>query len=151
MTPEQRLADMGITLPGTPEPVANYVPFKIAGDLIFVSGQVPREEGGLTATGLVGGDVSPEDACRAARVCAINILAAVKAAAGDLSRVEAVRLEGFVASAEGFTGQPAVLNGASDFLIEILGEAGRHTRFAVGVAELPRGAAVEIGAVFRLL
>lgn len=151
MTPEEKLAELGIELPTAPRPVANYVPFKIAGDLIFVSGQIPVAAGALTCTGLVGRDVTLEDAREAARLCAVNILSVVRSAAGELRRVEAVRLEGFVACAEGFRDQASVLNGASDLLVEVLGEAGRHTRFAVGASELPLGAAVEVGAVFKLV
>ena len=151
MTPEEKLAELGIELPVAPRPVANYVPFKIAGDLIFVSGQIPVAAGELTCTGLVGRDVTLEDAREAARLCAVNILSVVRSAAGELRRVEAVRLEGFVACAEGFRDQASVLNGASDLLVEVLGEAGRHTRFAVGASELPLGAAVEVGAVFKLV
>jgi len=150
MTPEEKLSQMGIKLPPPAAAVANYVPFKVAGDLILVSGQVPFKDAKLPFKGVVGADVSMEDARECARLCAINILSAVKAAAGELSRVEALRVEGFVASAEGFTDQAGVVNGASDFLVEVLGEAGRHTRFAVGAAALPLGAPVEISAIFRV-
>ncbi len=150
MTPEDRLKALGITLPAVAPPVANYIPGKAAGPLIYISGQIPTVEGNLICTGKVGAEVSLEQAREAARATAVNILAALKALAGDLSRVEAVRLEGFVASAEGFTDQAKVLNGASDLIVEVLGEAGRHTRFAIGAAELPLGAPVEISAVFAL-
>jgi len=150
MTPEEKLAQLGIELPEAPRPVANYVPFKTAGEFVFISGQIPVAAGELTCRGLVGRDVTLDDAREAARLCAVNILSVVKAAAGELSCVQALRLEGFVASAEGFRDQAAVLNGASDLLVEVLGEAGRHTRFAVGAPELPLGAAVEVGAVFAL-
>lgn len=150
MTPEEKLAELGIELPEAPHPVANYVPFKTSGEFVFISGQIPVVAGELTCKGLVGRDVTLDDAREAARLCAVNILSVVKAAAGELSGVEALRLEGFVASAEGFKDQAAVLNGASDLLVEVLGEAGRHTRLAVGASELPLGAAVEVGAVFAL-
>lgn len=150
-TPEERLAKLGIDLPAVAAPVANYVPFKIAGALIYISGQIPAAGGEVAFRGVVGRDVSVADAQSAARMCAVNILAAAKAAAGDLSKVEAVRLEGFVAGADGFTDHASVLNGASDLLVEVLGDAGRHTRFAVGAGGLPLGVPVEIGAVFRLL
>lgn len=151
MTPEEKLAKLGIELPKPAAPVANYVASKRAGDLLYISGQLPMAGGALSCKGTAGKDVTLEDAKAAARVCAINILAAAKAAVGELSRVEAVRIEGFVASAPGFTDQPLVINGASDFLVEALGDRGRHTRVAVGVAALPLGAAVEVSAVFRVL
>ncbi len=150
MTPEAKLKQLGITLPPCPRPLANYVPYRVAGDLVFISGQIPVVDGEVTCKGAVGGGVSVDDARAAARVCATNLLAVAREAAGDLSHVEFLRVEGFVASAPGFTGQPAVVNGASDFLVEILGDAGKHSRFAVGVAELPAGASVEIGAVVRV-
>ena len=137
-------------MPAPAAPVANYVPWKRAGELIYVSGQLPVAGGQVQYKGVLGRGVSVEEGQKAAKLCAINVLAAVKAAAGELSAVEAVRVEGFVASAEGFTLQPAVVNGASDFLVEVLGEAGRHTRFAVGVNVLPLGACVEVAAVFRI-
>ncbi|MHC4713433.1 MAG: RidA family protein [Planctomycetota bacterium] len=148
MTPEERLEQLGITLPAVAAPVANYIPAKTVGPLIYISGQIPMVEGDLVCTGKVGAEVSLEQAREAARVTAVNILAALKSVAGDLSRVEAVRVEGFVASVDGFTDQAKVLNGASDLIVEILGDAGRHTRFAIGAAELPLGAPVEISAVF---
>lgn len=151
MIPEERLESLGVKLPPVAAPVANYVPYRVAGDLIYVSGQVPMRSGEVTCRGIVGAGVSVDDARAAARTCALNILAAVKAAAGELSRVEAVRIEGFVASAADFTAQPAVINGASDFLVEVLGDRGKHSRVAVGVAALPLGAAVEVSAVFRII
>lgn len=148
--PEERLEKLDLELPHPGEPVANYVAWKRAGDLIFVSGQLPTAGGEVAFHGPVGRDLSIEDAQMAARLCAINVLAVLKAAAGELSNVEAVRIEGFVASGEGFQMQSQVVNGASDLLVKVLGEAGKHTRFAVGVSELPMGAAVEISAVFLL-
>lgn len=150
MTPEQKLESMGIVLPQAAAPVANYVPARKAGPFIFVSGQIPMVEGRLISKGKVGAGVSLEEARAAARTVAVNILAAVKGIAGDLSAVRALRVEGFVASADGFTDQPKVINGASDLIVEVLGEDGRHTRFAVGVSELPLGASVEIAAIFAL-
>jgi enamine deaminase RidA (YjgF/YER057c/UK114 family) len=139
-----RLAELGITLPAVAAPVAAYVPAVRTGSCVYTSGQVPFVEGRLAATGKVGAEVSPEEAKRHARTCVLNALAAVHALAGIDSVVRVVKVVGFVASAEGFTGQPAVVNGASEVLGEIFGEAGAHARSAVGVAELPLGAPVEI-------
>ncbi len=154
MSVADRLAELGLTLPAVAAPVAAYVPAVRDGDLVWTSGQLPFVEGALTATGLVGegeGLVAPDDARAAARVCALNALAAVASVAGDLDRVErVVKVVGFVASAPGFTGQPGVVNGASELLGDVLGEAGRHARSAVGVAALPLGAPVEVEVVVRL-
>lgn len=148
---EKRLADLGLKLPEAPQPVANYVPYLISGDQLFISGQVSKNESGAMITGLLGDTVSPEEGNRAARFCALSLLAQAKAALGDLDRVvQVLRLTGFVASATGFTGQPGVINGASDLLVEVLGNAGRHTRSAVGVAVLPLNASVEIDAIFKI-
>ncbi|MBA2127143.1 hypothetical protein DLM45_13060 [Hyphomicrobium methylovorum] len=148
---EKRLADLGLKLPEAPQPVANYVPYLISGDQLFISGQVSKNDSGAMITGLLGDTVSPEEGNRAARFCALSLLAQAKAALGDLDRVvQVLRLTGFVASAPGFTGQPGVINGASDLLVEVLGDAGRHTRSAVGVAVLPLGASVEIDAIFKI-
>ncbi len=151
MTIENRLAELGITLPEPSTAVANYLPVVEDAGLITVSGQLPLRDGQLTCTGYVGGDVSVEDAYQAARLCAINGLALIKQAAGSLDRVRIIRVGGFVASASGFTGQPKVINGASDLLVEVLGDRGRHARAAVGVAELPLGAAVEVEFTARIL
>jgi enamine deaminase RidA (YjgF/YER057c/UK114 family) len=151
MTPEEKLEKLGVSLPHVAAPVANYVPNKVVGDLVFVSGQLPVAAGELAFKGSVPDGVSEDCAVKAARLAAINLLAAARAAAGELGRVEVVRVEGFVASSPGYTRQPTVINGASDFLVEVLGDAGRHTRFAVGVAELPLGAPVEVGAIFRIV
>lgn len=147
-----KLTTLGITLPAPAAAVANYLPAVIAGDMVIVSGQLPLKDGKLTCTGKLGKDVSIEDGYAAARQCGINALAALNnVIAGDWSRVaQVVRLGGFVASAEGFTDQPKVINGASDFMVEVFGEQGRHARAAVGVAELPLGAAVEVEFSFRL-
>jgi enamine deaminase RidA (YjgF/YER057c/UK114 family) len=150
MTPEERLASLGIFLAAPAIPLANYVPFRICGDIVYVSGQLPSSEGKVVYPGVVGDNVTLEVAQKAARLCAINVLAAAKTAAGELSRIEVLRVEGFVASAPGFTAQPAVVNGASDFLVEVLGPAGRHARFAVGVASLPLDACVEVAAILKI-
>ena len=139
-----RLAELGIELPEVAAPVAAYVPAVRTGNLVYTSGQLPFVEGSLAATGKVGGDISPEEAKAHARTCALNALAAVDALVGLDKVVRVVKLVGFVASADGFTGQPAVINGASDLLGEVFGEAGRHARAAVGVSELPLGSPVEV-------
>lgn len=147
-----KLTSLGISLPEAPKAVANYLPAVIAGDTVIVSGQLPLKEGKLTCTGKLGADVSIEDGYAAARQCAINALAALNGViGGDWDRVaQVVRLGGFVASASGFTDQPKVVNGASDFMVEVFGDQGRHARAAVGVAELPLGAAVEVEFTFLL-
>jgi enamine deaminase RidA (YjgF/YER057c/UK114 family) len=148
---DRRLAELGVLLPSPAAPVANYVPFVIAGHLLFVSGQVPFEDGKIAVAGKVGDTVSLEEAKRAARICAINILAQAKVALGDLDRIRrCVKLGGFVASGPGFTQHPAVINGASDLMVEVLGDGGRHARFAVGAPALPLDAAVEVDAVFEI-
>jgi len=149
---DTRLAELGITLPVPAVAVANYLPFVISGSLVFISGQLPFAEGKVAVSGVLGSGVSIEQGQYAARLCAINLLAQARSAAGgDLDRItRLVRLGGFVASTPDFTDQPKVLNGASDLMVEVLGEAGRHARAAVGVAALPLGAAVEIEAVFQL-
>jgi enamine deaminase RidA (YjgF/YER057c/UK114 family) len=145
-----RLAELGIALPEVAAPVAAYVPAVRTGQLVFTSGQLPFVQGSLAATGKVGGDVSPEEAKDHARTCALNALAAVDALVGLDSVTRVVKLVGFVASADGFTGQPAVINGASDLLGEVFGEAGQHARAAVGVAELPLGAPVEVELIVEI-
>lgn len=148
---EARLKELGITLPTPAAAVANYLPVIEEDGWITVSGQLPLRDGQLTCTGHVGRDVTPEEAYQAARLCAINGLALIQQAAGSLARVRILRVGGFVASAAGFTGQPQVINGASDLLVEVLGERGRHARAAVGVAELPLGAAVEVEFTARIV
>lgn len=145
-----RLAELGVELPEVAAPVAAYVPAVRTGNLVFTSGQLPFVHGALAATGKVGGDVSPEEAKGHARTCALNALAAVDALVGLDSVVRVVKLVGFVASADGFTGHPAVVNGASELLGEVFGEAGRHARAAVGVAELPLGAPVEVELIVEI-
>lgn len=149
---EARLAAAGVTLPDAAAPAANYVSFVTFGRMLQTSGQLPLSGGKLTAAGKVGATVSLEDAQGAARVCAINILAQARAAlGGDLSRIaRLLKLTVFVASDPGFTEQHKVANGASDFLVEILGDKGRHSRSAVGVPSLPLDAAVEIEALFEI-
>src|SRR4051794_17022861 len=139
-----RLAELGIRLPPVAAPVASYVPAVRSGNLVFTSGQLPFIEGGLRRTGKVGGSVEVEDAAADAKVCALNALAAVDDLVGLDSVARIVRVVGYVASAEGFSGQPRVVNGASELLGKIFGEAGQHARSAVGVAELPLGAPVEV-------
>lgn len=146
------LQRLGIDLPAAPKAVANYLPAVVAGDMVIVSGQLPLKEGQLTCTGKLGADVSVEAGYAAARQCAVNALAALSGLIdGQWDRVaQVVRLGGFVASADGFTDQPKVINGASDLMVEVFGDLGRHARAAVGVAELPLGAAVEVEFTFRL-
>ena len=139
-----RLRELGIRLPPVAAPVAAYVPAVRTGQLVFTSGQLPFVDGGLRRTGKVGGSVDADDAAADAKVCALNALAAVDELVGLDAIVRVVRVVGYVASVEGFTGQPRVVNGASELLGRIFGEAGQHARSAVGVAELPMGAPVEV-------
>jgi enamine deaminase RidA (YjgF/YER057c/UK114 family) len=145
-----RLAELGIELPEVAAPVAAYVPAVRAGSLVYTSGQLPFVFGSLAATGKVGAELSPEEAKRHARTCALNALAAVHALVGIDSVARVVKVVGFVASAEGFTGQPAVVNGASELLGEVFGDDGRHARSAVGVAELPLSAPVEVELIVEI-
>lgn len=148
---EQRLSALGLTLPPAPAPVANYVPGIVHGGLLFISGQVSKAGSGEVITGKLGAGVDIARGRQAAQVCALNILAQAKAALGSLDRIErVVKLTGFVNSAPNFTDQPQVVNGASDLLVEILGDNGRHTRSAVGVSALPLDAAVEIEAIIAV-
>ena len=141
----ERLAALGLALPPVTAPVAAYVPAVRSGAYVYVSGQLPVTDGKLAATGKVGDEVSAEDAAGLARICALNALAAAADAAGGLENIRRiVKVVGFVASAPGFNGQPQVINGASELLIEVLGEDGRHARSAVGVAELPLNVPVEV-------
>lgn len=144
MTASTRLAELGIELPEVVTPVASYVPAVRTGSLVFTSGQLPMEAGKLPHTGKVGAEVSPEDASALARTCALNALAAVNALVGIDTVARVVKVVGFVASAPGFHGQPGVINGASDLLGEVFGDDGAHARSAVGVAELPLDAPVEV-------
>jgi enamine deaminase RidA (YjgF/YER057c/UK114 family) len=145
---EERLGELGIELPAPATPVASYVPVTVSGTLAFVAGQVPMEGGAVLQPGHVPEDVSVEQAQQAARRCALQALAALREALGSLDRLHRIlQVSVFVASSPGFTDQPTVANGASDLLVEVLGEDGRHARAAVGVAELPRGAPVEVALV----
>lgn len=143
--PEERLAELGIELPEVPSPAGSYVPTARTGSLVYTAGQLPVVKGELPATGKVGAEVTPERAAELAGICALNAIAALKAELGDLSRVvRIVKVVGFVASAPGFTGQPQVINGASDLLAKVFGAAGKHARSAVGVAVLPKDTPVEV-------
>lgn len=148
---ESRLAELGITLPDAPAPAANYVPYVVSGNHVFVSGQISNQDGTLI-TGRVGDTLSTEEGAAAAKTCAIALLAQLKAACeGDLDRLtRVVKLVGFVNSTADFTDQPKVINGASDFMVEALGDIGRHARSAVSAASLPLGVAVEIEAIFEI-
>jgi enamine deaminase RidA (YjgF/YER057c/UK114 family) len=151
-TIEKKLASLGIALPTPRSPIANYVPFTRSGSLLIVSGQICfGADGKLVAKGQLGGGVTVEDGQKAARACAINLLAQVKAALGDLDQVKRVlRLGGFINSAAGFTDGPQVMNGASDLMVEAFGELGRHARTTVGVSALPVDAAVEVEGQFEI-
>ncbi len=145
MTTSERLAELGIQIPAVAKPVASYVPATIAGNLVFTAGQLPFVDGALPETGKVGAEVSAEAAQRYARTAVLNALAAAETVIGSVDRItRIVKLVVFVASAPDFSGQPAVANGASDTLVEIFGDAGRHARSAVGVAVLPLDAPVEL-------
>jgi len=147
----KRLESMGIRLPKVTAPVASYVPYVVSGNLVFVSGVLPFEDGELLFTGRVGQKVSFEQAQAAARRCATNLIASLEAAAGDLDDVKRiVRLEGYVASEPGFTDQHKVVNAASELVAEVFGERGVHSRIAVGVAAIPLGAPVEISAIAEI-
>lgn len=149
---EARLAELGVVLPTPPTPVANYVPFVRTGSLLFVSGQICLgPDGKLVAKGKLGDVVSIEDGQRAARACAVNLLAQLKVAVGDLDKViRVVRLGGFINSMPTFVDGPKVMNGASDLMVEALGDKGRHARTTVGVAALPADAAVEVEGLFEV-
>ncbi len=148
---DDRLAELGLSLPEVVPPLASYVPAVRSDDWVWTSGQLPMVDGQLPTTGVVGGGVSAETAGELARICALNALAAIKAEVGDLDLIErVVKVVGFVASAPEFTGQPSVVNGASNLLGEVFGDAGRHARSAVGVAALPLGAPVEVELLVKL-
>jgi enamine deaminase RidA (YjgF/YER057c/UK114 family) len=150
-TPEERLEQLGVSLPSPAVPVAAYVPCVRSGNLVYVSGQVPVVDGNPSQLGRLGDDVGLQDGRAAARTCAINLIAALKAELGELSRVRrVVKLTGFVASTPEFTDQPTVVNGASELFGEVFGEAGRHARAAVGVAALPLGVPVEVEAIVEV-
>ena len=151
-TIDDRLSQLGIDLPDAPAPAANYVPYVVSGNMVYISGQLPLVGGALQITGHVGDGVSTRQAAEQARLCAINLLAQLKAACnGDLGRVSrVVKLGGFVACTADFTDQPEVINGASDLMVEVFGDKGRHARFAVGTNTLPRGTVVEVEGLFEL-
>ena len=151
MTPEERLASLGLTLPQMPKPLANYVPYRWAGNLLYLSGQGPRNPDGTMCIGRLGRDISIEDGYAHARLTGLGLLAAAKAAMGELSRIEAViKLLGMVNAEPDFGDQPKVINGCSDLFVEVLGEAGRHARSAVGMGSLPGGISVEMEAILLI-
>ena len=148
---EAHITALGLKLPTASTPVANYVPFVRTGNLLFISGQLPLQDGVVQHAGLVGAGVTPEQAYEAAKICALNLIAQAKAACGDLDKVtRVVKLTGFVAAGPEFTDQPKVINGASDLMVQVFGDLGRHCRAAVGAPSLPRGACVEVEAVFEV-
>ena len=151
MSIETRLAELGVSLPDAPAPAANYVPFVQTGDIVYISGQISANSDGMIV-GKLGADMSVEEGAAAAKTCAISLLAQLKAACGgDIDRlVRVVKLTGFVNSTAEFGDQPKVINGASDFLVEALGDAGKHARSAVSAASLPFGVAVEIEGIFQI-
>jgi enamine deaminase RidA (YjgF/YER057c/UK114 family) len=149
---EVKLKEQGLTLPDPPKPVANYVPVVRVGDLLFLSGVLPSRDGQLIMTGKLGGNLTIEQGVEAARVAVLNGLSIIRSAVGSLDYVkQIVKMVGHIASAPGFTDQPQVLNGASDLLVTVFGDAGRHARVAVGAAELPRQAPVEIELIVQIL
>jgi len=151
MSAEQKLVELGLTLPQLPKPIGNYVPFKRAGDLIFLSGQGPRRPDGSPITGKVGRDVTVEEAYEHARLIGLGLLAAAKLAAGDLDKVEVLKVLGMVNAVPEFKDQPKVINGCSDLFVAVLGERGRHARSAVGMGSLPNQISVEIEAIMRVV
>ena len=150
-TPEERIAELGLELPPVVMPLASYVPAVRTGSLVYTAGQVPMVGGKLAATGKVGAEISAEQGGELAKICALNVIAAIQSEVGDLSRVvRIVKVVGFVASAPDFYGQPQVINSASDLLAAVFGEAGKHARSAVGVAVLPLNAPVEVEAIAEI-
>ncbi len=151
MSVEEKLKSLGIELPSAPKPLGAYVPFVKTGNLVYLSGMLPLKDGKLTKTGRVGESVTLEEAAEAAKTAAINALAVLKSAIGSLDKVKrCVKIEGYVSSAQDFVDQPKVLNGASNFMFEVLGDAGLHTRTAVGVNILPLNSPVEISFIFEV-
>ena len=151
MSAEAKLAEMGLKLPPLPKPVGNYVPFKRAGDLIFLSGQGPRRPDGVPISGKVGKDVTVEEAYEYAKLIGLGLLSVAKLAAGDLEKVEVLKVLGMVNAVPEFKEQPKVINGCSDLFVAVLGERGRHARSAVGMGSLPNQIPVEIEAVMRVV
>ena len=148
---ESRLVELGVTLPSPPMPVASYVPSTISGNIVFISGQIPIADGAIKYIGKLGVDVPLEAGQAAAQLCAINVLAQLKAAIGDLDRVtRCLKLGVFINAAPDYTQQPEVANGASDLFAAVFGDAGKHARAAVGMGSLPRGVAVEVDAIFEI-
>ena len=151
MTPEEKLASLGLTLPPAPKPMANYVPYRLAGNMLYLSGQGPRREGGSLLTGRLGRDTTLEEGYEHAKLVGLLLLATARAAIGELGRIEAViKLLGMVNAEPDFHDHPKVINGCSDLLVEVLGEAGRHARSAVGMGGLPNGITVEIEAILLI-
>lgn len=151
MSPEEKLASLGLTLPNAPVPVANYVPFRWAGNLLYLSGQGPKRTDGTYRAGRLGRDMTVDDGYQEARLTGLNLLAVAKQALGELDRIEAVvKLLGMVNAEPDFADHPKVINGCSDLLVEVLGEAGRHARSAVGMGSLPNRMAVEVEAIFLI-
>lgn len=151
MSYEAKLKEMGVVIPEPVKPLASYIPAVQAGDMVYTSGQIPMKDGKLLYTGKVGKEVTPEQANEAAKLCAINCLSAIKGVIGDLDKIDKVfKVVGFVNSAAGFNAQPKVINGASDFLGEVFGDAGKHARSAVGVSDLPIDAPVEVEVIVKL-
>ena len=150
MTPEEKLAEMGLTLPKAPSPLANYVPFKRDGNTLYLSGQGPRRPDGTMFVGKVGRDVTWQEAYEHAKLVGLGLLSVAKLAAGDLSRVEVLKVLGMVNGVPEFGDHPKVINGCSDLFVAVLGDRGRHARSAVGMGSLPNNIAVEIEAVMRL-
>jgi enamine deaminase RidA (YjgF/YER057c/UK114 family) len=151
MTPEEKLKSLGLALPEVPAPIANYVPFKRDGATIYLSGQGPRKPDGTYHTGKVGKDVTWQQAYEHARLTGLGLLAAARAAAGGLDKVEVLKVFGMVNAVPEFGDQPKVINGCSDLFVEVLGERGRHARSAIGMGSLPNGMTVEIEAVMRIV
>ena len=150
MSASARLKELGIELPEVAKPLASYLPAVRSGNLVYTSGQLPMQAGKLAATGKLGDDVTPEQGKALARICTLNALAAVDSLVGIDAVTQVVKVVGFVASAPGFNGQPGVINGASDFLVEVFGDRGAHARSAVGVSELPLDAPVEVELVVEV-
>jgi enamine deaminase RidA (YjgF/YER057c/UK114 family) len=151
MTPEEKLRELGLTLPTLPTPIANYLPFRLDGKTLYLSGQGPRKLDGSYHTGKVGRDVTWQQAYEHAKLVGLGLLAAAKTAAGDLGKLEVLKLLGMVNAIPEFGDQPKVINGCSDLFVEVLGERGRHARSAVGMGSLPNGMTVEIEAVMRIV
>ena len=149
---DARLAELGVELPEAAAPAANYIPYVVTGKLIMVSGQIPMQDGEIKGIGKVGRDMTTEEAAGIARICALNLIAQAKAACGgDLDKIaRVVKLGGFVNCIDDYAQQPEVINGASNLMVDVFGDAGRHSRFAVGTNALPRGVAVEVEGIFEL-